>query len=91
MAGQGTIVFMATITAAWVPNGVGQQNVPSAQSLRITNDFGANGGYVVVPGGANPSGGNIDTALNTLATNLKAYFDNGVPLATIQGWQNGAG
>lgn len=91
MAAAGSIVFMWKITACWVPAGVQQQNVPSAQSLGVTNDFGANGGYVVAPGGGNPSAANIDTALTTLATNAKAYFDNGVPLATIQGWQNGTG
>lgn len=89
--GAGHIVFMWTIRACWIPDGAQQQGVPVAQSLSANNDFGANGGYVLVPGGNNPSGGNIDTALNTVATNAKAFFDTGVPLATIQGWQNGTG
>lgn len=91
MAGAGSIGILWTAKFCWIPNGVQQQNVPAAQSLAANNDFGANGGIVVCPGGANPSGANIDTALTTVSTNMKAFFDNGVPLATIQGWQNGTG
>lgn len=91
MAGAGSIVIMWSARFCWVPNGAQQQGVPVAQSLLENNDFQANGGYVVVPGGANPSGGNIDTALNTVNTNMKAAFDNGANLAIIQGWQNGTG
>lgn len=91
MAGAGSIVVMWTARFCWVPNGVQQNNVPAAQSLAANNDFSANGGYVVVPGGANPSAANIDTALTTVSTNMKAYFDNGTPLSVIQGWQNGTG
>lgn len=91
MAGVGQIVVRWRIEFDWVPSGVQQNAVPSAQSLAATNDFGANGGYVVVPGNGNPTAANIDTALTTLATNAKAYFDNGAPLAAIQGWQNGTG
>jgi hypothetical protein len=86
-----SIIFKWTIEACWVADGVQQQAVPAAQTLRANNDFGGNGGFVVVPGGNNPSGGNIDTALDTVATNAKAYFDNGVPLGIIDGWQTGTG
>lgn len=91
MAGAGNIVFMWTLRACWIPAGTQQNNPPTAQSLAANNDFSANGGYVVVPGGANPTGANIDTAINTVATNAKAFFDNGAPLSVIQGWQNGTG
>ena len=89
--GTGRVAILWTMRFCWIPDGAQQQNVPAAQSLAANNDFGANGGLVVVPGGNNPSGGNIDTAITTVATNAKAFFDNGVPLGVIQGWGSGNG
>jgi hypothetical protein len=89
--GTGRIGFLWTIRACWIPDGAGQQNVPLAQSLAANNDFGANSGLIIAPGGNAPTGGNIDTAIAAIATAAQAYFDTGTPLATIQGWANGTG
>jgi hypothetical protein len=77
-----SIILKATITFAVVPDGAQQQNVSVAQSLTKTNDLGGMGGYVYLVN--DPTGANIDTAVNSLATNIKAFFDNGAPLAQIQ-------
>lgn len=96
--GTGRVVFLWSVRACWVPDGAGQLNVPSAQSLLQNNDFGANGGQIVVPGGNNPSAANITTACNTLATNVgNALGGTGAPasgtanLGIIQGWGSGTG
>lgn len=98
MAAAGNIVLMWSVRACWVPAGAQQQNVPVAQALGVNNDFGANSGYIVVPGNANPSAANITTACTTLGTNVaNALGGTGAPaagaanLAVIQGWQNGTG
>ena len=65
----------------------GPMQVPSAQSLKATNIGGFNGGVISLPD--NPTGAQVDTALTTVATNAKAFFDNGAPLAQMQGWNSG--
>lgn len=89
------IVLKWTVEACWVPDGVQQQNVPSAQTLRQNNDFGANSGYITVPGGNNPSAANITTACTTLGANVALAMGgtggNATNLGIIQGWQNGTG
>jgi hypothetical protein len=92
------ILVKWTIEFAYAPDGAQQQNVPVAQTLRATNDFPVyssatpnTGGYIVVPGGNNPSAANITTALGTLQTNANAFFTAQPNLGIIQGWQTGAG
>lgn len=96
--GTGRVVLLWAVRACWVPDGTQQLNVPSAQSLLQNNDFGANSGQIVVPGGNNPSAANITTACTTLGTNVaNAFGGTGAPaagaanLAIIQGWAAGTG
>lgn len=87
------IVLIATITAAWIPDGASAMEVPSSQQLTGKNVpiMGNAGGPVTVPGGNNPSAANITTALSTLATQFGTFFESASNLAIIQGWQNGTG
>ena len=84
------IVLKWRATLCFVPDGAGSMEVPSAQSFELNNDFGANSGFIVVPGTNNsPTAGNITTACNTMATNAAAGFNTGPNLARIDAW--GAG
>lgn len=89
------IVLKWTAEACWVPDGAQQQNVPSAQTLRVNNDFGANSGYIVVPGGNSPTAANITTACTTLGANVALALGgtggSAAALAIIDGWASGLG
>lgn len=61
--------------------------LPTAQKLAANNLNGANGGVISLVD--NPTGAQVDTALTAVATNAKAYFDNGAPLAQLQGFSTG--
>jgi len=82
-------VLKGIISVEWVGDGAGPMSVPSAQVLTVGNDFGANGGFVTVPGGDAPSTANISTACSTLATNLAGALN--ASISQIQGFASGGG
>lgn len=87
------IVLTATVTAAFVPDGAGAMEVPSAQSLaaKVVTAIGNAGSPVVVPGGNAPSTANMSTALSALATQLGTFFNTSANNAIINGWASGGG
>ena len=86
------IVILMELTAAWVPDGAAGMEVPSAQKLTLKGGPGiCTTGPVAIAGGNNPSGAQVQTAINTMATNLGAIMTNTTNLGVIDGWQNGFG
>ena len=65
--------------------------VPSTQAFVTNNDFGANGGYVLVPGGSTPTGANFTTAATTVGTNIGTALNVAATLAAIQAFTSGSG
>lgn len=76
----------------WAADGANQMGqVPIAQVKRLNNDFGANSGFVLVPGGDSPTGANFTTAATTVGTNLGTAINVAATLAQIQGFSTGGG
>lgn len=76
-------------TIMWIGDGAGAMSVPAQQSLTFGNQFGSNGGYVIVPGGDSPTGGNLTTAGTTCGTNIGTALNTA--LTQIQNWASGGG
>ena len=91
MAAAGNYVIKWRAEVCWIPAGAGSMEVPSAQTLIVNNDFGANSGFVSVPGGASPTGANFTTAATTVGTNLGTALNVAATLAQLQGFATGGG
>ena len=72
----------------WLGDGIGPIN-QNAQMAQLSNELGANSGYVVVPGGDSPTGANLTTAMTTCGTNMGTAANVAGTLATIQGFSTG--
>lgn len=86
------IQVFGEITIAWVPDGAGPMEVPSAQRLTIKAQpqYG-NTGPVVVAGGNTPTGAQVTAAIATLGTNIATVMTNATNLGVIDGWVTGTG
>lgn len=89
MANQGAYVLKWRLEVCLLAAGAGPMEVPAQQTLIMNNDFGGNGGFVAVPGGASPTQANFNTAITTAASNMETAVANN--LAQIQGFASGGG
>lgn len=79
------------VEAVFIPDGAGQMEVPTAQTLIQNNDFGANSGIIRVAGGNSPTAAQVQTACTTAGTNMGTALSSATNLAIIQGWISGTG
>lgn len=85
-----------TMTLVAIPQGAAPMEVPSAQSLKVSDSFASAGntpsGIIQVTSTGNyPTSGNISTATSAAATAAAALFNANPQAAQWQQWCQGGG